>query len=147
MNYLYFYVFFFLSFFFSFPVLVGAEVERRSLEKLLLEKVRLTGLGDGDSQQCELVGHLKYGSVGFGGKYAEEYGLGKKFDMNEELQKENDRFVDEVAPEAIPTVLKKKGTTKWVQTSSIDGKETMEEKMKRMSVKKRAKLSYLGLSL
>lgn len=117
------------------------------MEKLLLEKVRLTGVGVENSEQCELVGRLKYGSVGFGGKYAEEYGLGKTFDMNEEFQKENERFVDEVAPEAIPVVLKKKGTTKWIQTGTAEGKETMEEKVKRMSGKKRAKLSYLGLSL
>ena len=69
------------------------EVERRALEKLLLERIRLTGVvSDDDSAAAdaggvgdpaiELVGKPKYGLIGFGGQYAEQYGLGKKYDMN-----------------------------------------------------------------
>ena len=127
-------------------MLVGAEAERKALEKLLTKKIRLTGVGEDDSEKCELVGQLKYGSIGFGGKYAEEYGLGKKYDMDEEFTRVNERFTESVSLDAIPTVLKKKGTTKWVQSSTKESTD-MTGKVDRMSAKRRTKLSYLGLSL
>jgi hypothetical protein len=81
-------------------VLQGAEEERKLLEKLLLDRLKLTGMGGEDAQ---LVGELKFGSLGFGGRYAEQYSLGKGYNMQQELETGNERFNATVDVEALPT--------------------------------------------
>lgn len=120
-------------------VLVGAEKERKLLEQLLTDRLRLTGVA-GD--KVELVGELKYGKVGFGGKYAEQYGLGKNYDMDDDLRVENERFAAAVDPEAMPAVLRVRAK-QWIQ--SMDTAEKHEQKIKKLD-KRRNRLVYSGMS-
>jgi len=121
-------------------VLVGAEKERKDLEILLLEKLRLTGVADENTLNV-LSGKSKYGSLGFGGQYAEQYGLGKAYDMNNEFENHNERFKETVPVESLPEVIRNKKNNQWVAISNED------TGINKVFNKKRNKLVYSGLSL
>lgn len=134
-------------------VLVGAEDERKQLEKLLLDRHKLIGCDEEYDQNDEInqfVGKLKYGAIGFGGRYAEKYGLGKKFDVEEDAI-ENQRFADNVAEESLPSVLRKGGARVGAKKNAVqwnnivDSEQEQKKRIEKFS-KKRSKLVYSGMS-
>ena len=129
-------------------VLVGAESERKHLEKLLLDRLKLIGCQDESDDTLELVGNLKYGAIAFGANKG-DYNLGKKFDVDEDAT-QNQRFDDAVDENNIPSALRAGGALNMKKTVQWKGEQDSEEvKKKRVAKfeKKRAKLVYSGMSL
>eukprot|EP00970_Alexandrium_tamarense_P017708 scaffold10795_cov193-Alexandrium_tamarense.AAC.11 len=78
-------------------VLVGAEKDRKLLNKLLAKKSQLSGSSDKDDTDSHSFG----GNIGFG--KAHEYGLGKKF--SSDAEKENYRFNKTPKEELVPSAV------------------------------------------
>ena len=128
-------------------VLVGAEKERKQLEKLLLDRLKLIGCQDDSDDTLELVGNLKYGSIAFGANKG-DYNLGKKFDVDEDAS-QNQRFNEAVDEDNIPAVLRAGGALKMKKSAQWKNEKDNEEIEKRRIAKfekKRAKLVYSGMS-
>jgi len=150
-------------------VLVGAEIERQQLERLLLQRAKFVGSSvdddDDDHHDSErtmldnsLVDGVKQKKqqqkgkgkskvvVGFGKEYATLYGLGEKFDESNELLQGNSRFEGQVDAEETPAAVKaligNRGWESALCTSAEDLKK-LELKAKKI---KRSKLAYSGIS-
>lgn len=150
-------------------VLVGAEIERQQLERLLLQRATFVGSSvdnddDDDDHDSEgtmldnsVVDGLKQKQkgkgkgkskvvVGFGKEYATLYGLGEKFDESNELLQGNSRFEGQVDAEETPAAVKaligNRGWESALYTSAEDLKK-LELKAKKI---KRSKLAYSGIS-
>lgn len=153
-------------------VLVGAEIERQQLERLLLQRAKFVGssaddddhdddhhdsqgtmldnsLVDGVNQKQQQQQKGKGKSkvvVGFGKEYATLYGLGEKFDESNELLQGNSRFEGQVDAEETPAAVKaligNRGWESALCTSAEDLKK-LELKAKKI---KRSKLAYSGIS-
>jgi hypothetical protein len=106
------------------------------LEKLLRQRAELTGL----STDFEILQPMQSnGKLGFGGRYAELYGLGKGYHMDLEESAENDRFQNTVKSELLPAVIRdRKGGKQWET-----GKANPKAILKRA---KSSKLVYSGFS-
>lgn len=131
-------------------VLVGAEEERKQLEKLLIRRAKFTGsalLDDDDSNNDPTVANTKKAKrvVGFGKSYAELYGLGKGFNEESELLEDNERFVNKVDAEYLPNVVRAKGKSSWATGEELkESAEVLEAKAMKI---KRTRLAYSGLSV
>lgn len=148
-------------------VLVGAEIERQQLERLLLQRAKFVGSSvdddddDHDSERTMLDNSVVDGEkqkqqqkgkgkskvvVGFGKEYATLYGLGEKFDESNELLQGNSRFEGQVDAEETPAAVKaligNRGWESALCTSAEDLKK-LELKAKKI---KRSKLAYSGIS-
>jgi hypothetical protein len=150
-------------------VLVGAEIERQQLERLLLQRAKFVGSSvddddDDDDDDHDTEGTMLDNSVvdgmkqkgkgkgkskvvvGFGKDYATLYGLGEKFDESNELLQGNSRFEGQVDAEETPAAVKaligNRGWESALYTSAEDLKK-LELKAKKI---KRSKLAYSGIS-
>lgn len=124
-------------------ILTGAEDERRLLEELLRKRYEFTGV-----PLDTLLNKNKLTSgnvIGFGKAYAEIYNIGQKYDSEQDLVENNERFANQVETSRMPKLLQsKKGVTGWKSGNLLegDGKKLEEEADKA----KRSKLVYAGLS-
>jgi hypothetical protein len=118
----------------SVTVLVGAEDERNRLDELIQQRADLTG-----SEYVQRAFQTK-GVIGFG-KQATKYG--ERYNPNEELKAENERFKEKVAMESVPIVVRARGK-EWKMGKDLEvTQEVLEKKAMTM---KRNKLVYSGLS-
>jgi len=146
-------------------MLVGAEEERRQLEKLLIRRAKFIGsepIADEADESEESQGvegttnaaaAVRKSStkrtkvVGFGKEYAELYGLGGKFDESAEYNTENSRFAQGLADEtALPKAVRAhKGTKSWATGAPIaeENAAVLEKNAKRL---RRTRLAYSGIS-
>jgi len=133
-------------------VLVGAEVERQQLERLLLQRSKFVGSAIDESEETfsdSINGVKQKGKskvVGFGKEYATLYGLGEKFDESNEFLQGNSRFEGKVDSEETPAAVKARiGNRGWESALY-----TTEEDLKKLELKakkiKRSKLAYSGIS-
>lgn len=124
-------------------VVTGAEKERHQLDALLSQRAGL--LGSTALLPEETEGNTPQHSkkvIGFGKEYAELYGIGSKYDAEQEEELENGRFKATATLEELPSVLRGKKNVKlgWAMGET---KETEEQKKKRVN---RNKLAYSGIS-
>jgi hypothetical protein len=117
----------------SVTVLVGAEEERNRLDELIQQRADLTG-----SEYVQRAFQTKV--IGFG-KQATKYG--QRYNPNEELKAENERFQEKVSMESVPVVIRARGK-EWKMGKDLEvTQEVLEKKALTM---KRNKLVYSGLS-
>lgn len=145
-------------------MLVGAEEERRQLEKLLIRRAKFIGsepIADETEESDEPQGvegstgaavvrkpsTKRSKVVGFGKEYAELYGLGGKFDESAEYSTENSRFAQGLSDEtALPRAVRAhKGTKSWATGAPIaeENAAVLEKNAKRL---RRTRLAYSGIS-
>ena len=141
--------------------LVGAEKERKELEKLLRRRAEFTGstvaveevwqqsttLHESNTGLVQNINNKRRNKVvGFGKEYAEVYGIGERFNEYEEMITENTRFALKTDVEDVPNVVKsRKGGKNWATGETLEVDEKVLEK-KAINIK-RNKLVYSGLSL
>ena len=121
-------------------VLVGAELERKQLEELLIKRSKFTGekvVNDESVSSDSKVNKSKV--ISFGKGFAQAYGFGEEY--REEDDKENNRFVDKVVDSELPKVIKERGAKQW-NVAPVDAKK-LEEKARKAN---RSKLVYSGIS-
>lgn len=119
--------------------LTGAEEERKELEALLKKRAKYAG-----TDFLSLDDQSKSKVLGFGKEMAELYGLGAKFDIQQDLETINERFEDTIATDTLPMVLQKQGVS-WVTGDSLqEDPHILEKRAKKV---RRNKLRFAGLSL
>jgi hypothetical protein len=94
-------------------VLLGAEVERKELEELLMRRYEFTG-----RSLDELVSRTA-NVIGFGGKYAKAYGLGQQYDADVDGEMNIARFEDTIREEDIPRAIREQGGKDKVKRSRL----------------------------
>lgn len=117
-------------------VLVGAEKEHHCLSDLLRQRAELTGVSKDYSNHDS---HKYGGQVGFGN--AHSYGLGKKFNTNDQSDYRFGNVINLNVPSAVKSVLGDSGTWKAGENNL---NEVEEATLK--SMKKKNRLVYSGLS-
>ena len=86
--------------------------------------------------------------VGFGSQYAELYGLGSKYDFEQDLVAQNERFEDKVDEELMPALIRSKkvrGAKPWLSASQLSAVDQtkLAERAKKVN---RTRLNYAGMS-
>jgi hypothetical protein len=119
-------------------VLVGAEVERKQLEELLIKRSKFTGEKIVNEDQMRNGSDSKK-LISFGKSFAQAYGFGAEY--CEEDDKENNRFIDKVVETELPKVIKERGAKQW-SVAPVDAKK-LEANAKKVN---RSKLVYSGIS-
>ncbi len=79
--------------------------------------------------------------IGFGKEQAEVYGIGSKYDSNIETIAKNERFLDQIAKETLPSTVKQE----WVAGDAI-AEDPVQLELKAKKIK-RNKLKFSGISL
>jgi hypothetical protein len=122
--------------------LVGAEKERKELEKLLNRRAQYIGINPIDEEATSnMPAKMKKKRIGFGKELAETYGLGSKYLMEEENEIDNERFLDQVEKEYVPSRVRKG----WIAGEQIaEDPAKLEQKALKI---KRNKLKFAGISI
>lgn len=157
-------------------VLVGAEIERQQLERLLLQRAKFVGSSSSSSDEEEEddvhdsegtlsdsvvvdgkgrgVKHHQQGKgkskskvvVGFGKEYATLYGLGEKFDESNELFQGNSRFEGQVDADETPAAVKALIGNRGWESALYTSAEDLKKLELKAKKIKRSKLAYSGIS-
>jgi hypothetical protein len=146
-------------------MLVGAEEERKLLEKMLIKRALFIGsepIDNDDNTVDDSPVFDQFGNpvpitkkpsgsrtkvVGFGKQYAELYGLGGKFDEEAEFHAENTRFTQAVADTAaVPAAVRAhRGNKAWATGGPIAEEDSAVLAKKAQKIK-RNRLAYSGIS-
>lgn len=121
--------------------LVGAEKERKELDKLLNRRAQFIGINPIDEDEASSTAKMRKKPLGFGGELAETYGIGSEYKMEEEERTMNERFLDQVEKSHVPSRVRKG----WVAGEQIaEDPAKLEQKALKI---KRNKLKFAGISI